>query len=110
MLRNLNYAQCLNIAPIEKTWFRLQRNILSLFIALIDKAWFYERLFFEVVIIMVEDKKTKDTMSIKISFMVYMKWTIVMLSVDFKNLKWFKFFFSLLFSFYYHFQLVEGQF
>ena len=32
MLGNLNYARCLNIAPIEKTWFGLQSNILLLFI------------------------------------------------------------------------------
>ena len=43
-----------------------------------EKAWFYERLFFEVVIVMEKDKKrynVKDTMSIKISFTHCMKWT-----------------------------------
>ena len=39
-----------------------------------EKAWFYEILFFQVVIVMVKDKKrctVKDTMSIKIDFMHY---------------------------------------
>ena len=45
MLRNLNYAQCLDIAPIEKTWFGLQRNILLLFIDPMEKTWFYEDCF-----------------------------------------------------------------
>ena len=27
MLRNLKYVQCLNIAPMEKAWFRPQWNI-----------------------------------------------------------------------------------
>ena len=39
-----------------------------------EKAWFYEILFFQVVIVILKDKKRctiKDTMSIKISFMHY---------------------------------------
>ena len=46
-----------------------------------ERAQFYERLFFEVIILMVKDKKygIKDTMSIKNSFIHYMKWTRVML-------------------------------
>ena len=38
-----------------------------------EKAWFYKRLVFEVLIVMVKDKKysIKDTMSIKISLMHY---------------------------------------
>ena len=37
-----------------------------------QKAWFYERLFFEVVIVMLKANKPiiNDTMSVKISFMV----------------------------------------
>ena len=40
-----------------------------------EKTWFYQRLSFEIVIVMVKDKKysIKDTMSIKVSFMYYMK-------------------------------------
>ena len=41
-----------------------------------EKAWFYVRLFFEEIIVMVKDKKKysiKDTMLIKLSFMHYMK-------------------------------------
>ena len=34
-----------------------QGNIASWFIAPMKKAWFYKRLFFEVVIVMVKDKK-----------------------------------------------------
>ena len=33
MLRNLNYFQCLNIAPLEKAWFRSQWNVPLWFIA-----------------------------------------------------------------------------
>ena len=53
----------------------------------IEKAWFYERLFLVVVMVMVKDKKRqyKRYMSIKISFMHYMKWTRVMLPVVFKE-------------------------
>ena len=65
ILRDLNYVKCLNIAPMKKVWFMVpmektlwpQLNIPSWFIAPIEKAWFYERLFFEVVIVMVKDKK-----------------------------------------------------
>ena len=63
-------------------WYGLwpQWNTPSWFIAPMEKAWFYERLFFEVVIVMMKDKKynMKYTVSIKISFMHYMKWTRVM--------------------------------
>ena len=38
ILRNLNFGQCLDIAPMEK-------------------AWFYEKLFFKVVIVMVKNNK-----------------------------------------------------
>ena len=64
-----------------------QWNISPWFIVAIGKTWFYERLFFEVVIIMVKDKKysAKDTMSIKISFMHYMKWARVMFPVVFEK-------------------------
>ena len=52
------------------------------------KAWFYERLFFQMIIIMAKDKKRysiADTISIKISFMLQMKWTRVMSPVVFKE-------------------------
>ena len=51
-----------------------QGNITSWFIDPIEKAWLYKRLSFEVVIVMVKDKRhiKKGTMSIKISFMHYM--------------------------------------
>ena len=40
-----------------------------------EKAWFYKRFFLEAVMAMVkkEENTIKDTMSIKISFMHYMK-------------------------------------
>ena len=43
-----------------------------------EKTWFYEKLLLEVVIV-------KDNMSIKISFMHYMKWTRVTLPVVFEE-------------------------
>ena len=63
---------------MEKTWLMVQMeyspngkgiwpqgNIVSWFIAPMEKAWFYKRLFFEVVIVMARDKKysMKDAMS-----------------------------------------------
>ena len=79
MLGNLNYFQYVNIAPMENAWFRPQWNIRSWFIALMEKAWFNERLFF----IIAKDEKIhhKYTISLKISFMDYMKWAIVLLPV-----------------------------
>ena len=44
------------MALMEKTLWP-QLNIPSWLIAPMEKAWFYERLIFEVVIIMVKDKK-----------------------------------------------------
>ena len=90
-LRNLHYVQCLNIAPMEKAWFMAlmekelwtQWNIPLWFIAPMAKARFCEILFFQVVIVMVKDKKScaiKDTISVKITFMNYrscITWTKV---------------------------------
>ena len=50
----------------------------------------------------------KDTMSIKISFMYYMKWTRVMLLVLFGEFEVVHIF-LLLFSFYYHCRFTKGQ-
>ena len=70
-----------------------------------EKSWFYERLFFEMVIVIVKGKKNtiKNTMSIKISFLVYLQWTILMLPAVFEesgavDIFFATFFFSLLFS------------
>ena len=51
-----------------------QENVTSWFIAPMEKARFYKRLFFEVVIVMVKEKKCsiKDTMSTKFSYRHYM--------------------------------------
>ena len=65
ILQNLNYVKCINIVPMKKAKFMApvekilwpQLNIPSWFIFSMEKACFYERLFFEVVIIMVKDKK-----------------------------------------------------
>ena len=55
--QELNYVQCSIIAPLEKAlWTRW--NIPSQFIAPMKKSWFYERLFFEVIV-MVKDKKIR---------------------------------------------------
>ena len=63
---NLNYVQCLNITPTEKTRFMapmeynfpekalwIQWNIPLWLIAPMEKTWFYERLFFEMVMVTV---------------------------------------------------------
>ena len=73
ILKRLNYVQCLNIAPMEKALWP-QRNITLWVIAPMQKAWFYKRLFFEVAIAMVKDKKyrIKYTTFVKISFIHYM--------------------------------------
>ena len=70
---------------MEKTFWH-QWNICPSLIAPMEKAWFYERFFFKMVIVMLKDKKKniiKDTMSVKISFMDYMKWIRVILPVVF---------------------------
>ena len=74
-----------------------------------EKAWFCEILFFQVVIVMVKDKKRctiKDTMSIKVSFILYRNcstWTRVKLPVVFEEFDM-VYVFWLLFSFDYHCQ------
>ena len=55
ILSNSNYVRCLNLAPMEKTWFMAPVEYTSWFIAQMEKAWFYEGLFFKVVIAMVKD-------------------------------------------------------
>ena len=65
-----------------------QWKIPSWFTAPMEKAqWLYKKLFFEVVIVMAKDNKTqhKIAMSIKISFMHYMKWERIMLPVVFEE-------------------------
>ena len=56
ILRNLNCVQCLNKAPIEIALWP-QWNIPSWFTTPKEKVRFYERVFLEVVIAMVKDKK-----------------------------------------------------
>ena len=76
-----------------------------------EKAWSYERMCFEVITVMVKDKKMqykKYTISIKISFMYYMKWKRVMFLVIFEEFQ-IVYIFLLLFSFHLHCQLVKGQ-
>ena len=57
---------------------------------------------------MVKKKYTTDTMSIKISFMNYIKWTRVMLPVVFEEFE-LVCVFLLFFSFHCHYQLIKGQ-
>ena len=47
-----------NIAPMEEALSR-QWNILPLFIAPIKKTCFYERFFFEMIMVMVKDKEVQ---------------------------------------------------
>ena len=71
-----------------------------------EKAWFYEKMFFQVVIVKVKEKKRcpiKDTMLVKISFMHYRNYitsTRVKLPVVFEEF-YMVYIFWLLFSFYY---------
>ena len=46
------------IQPKWKRHYGPQENVASWFIGPMEKAWFYKRLFFEVVIVMVKEKKT----------------------------------------------------
>ena len=58
---------------MEKTLWPLW-SITPLFLAPMEEARFYEKLFFELVIVIVKDKYSmKDKMPIKISFVHYMK-------------------------------------
>ena len=89
----------------------LRINICSWFRAPMEKAWFYERMCFEVITVMVKVKKMQYkeyTISMKISFMYYMKWTRVMFLVIFEEFQ-IAYIFLLLFSFHFHCQLVKGQ-
>ena len=87
---------------MEKTLSQ-QWNASPSLIAPIEKTWFYEGFFFGMVMVML-----KDTMSVKISFMHYMKWIRVMLPIVFEE---FKLVCTLLlfFSCHYHCQLLKGQ-
>ena len=67
---------------MEKTLWR-QWNIPLWLIAPVEKAWFYKRFFFEVVMFMVI-YSIKYTMSVKINFTHYMKCTRVTLPVGFE--------------------------
>ena len=58
----------------KKLWSKW--SITPLFLAPMEKAQLYDKLLFELVIVMVKDKKKysiKDKMSIKIILMHYMK-------------------------------------
>ena len=70
ILRNLNYVQCLNLAPMEKEWFLTSMEYshngkgtvaamehTPMIYSPVKKAWFYKKIFFEVVMAMVKDKR-----------------------------------------------------
>ena len=121
-LRNLHYLQCLNIAPVEKALFMAlmekelwpQWNMPSWFTVSVEKVWFYEILFFQVVILMVKNKKRcaiRDTMSIKINVMHhrnYIMWTRIKLPVVFEEFDTI-YIFWLFFYFHCYCQLIKGQ-
>ena len=67
-----------------------------------EKAWFYERFLFEVVMVMVKDKKIQyKTRNLnKISFMHYMKLTRVMSQVVFEEFELVHVFFPIFFFFF----------
>ena len=86
-MKNAKFMTQWNIAPMENALWP-KGSISSLFIAPMENAWFYERLFFEVATAMVKDKKMQCKIyrvSIKIGCMPYMKWTRVMLPVVFEE-------------------------
>ena len=73
-----------------------------------EKAWIYEILFYQVVIVMVKDK---DRCTIKDIFMHcrnYIRWTRVKLPVVFEEFDM-VYIFWLLFTFNYYSQLVKDQ-
>ena len=102
-----------SMAPMDKKRWP-QWNIPSQFMNPMEKVSFYEILFFQMVIVMVKDKKRctiKDKMSIKISFIRYrnyITWTRVKLPVVFEEFD-LVYVFWLRFSFHYHCQLVKDQ-
>ena len=71
LLPNITYAI---MRTIQKK-LNCNNHIQQLNIASMEETWFYERLFFEVVIVIGKDKKQsiKDTKSTKMSFMVYVR-------------------------------------
>ena len=107
--QELNYVQCSIIAPLEKAlWTRW--NIPSQFIAPMKKPWFYERLFFEVIV-MVKDKKIRykryDVNQNQFQALHEMDKSNV--TSSFRGIWNGLYFFLLLFAFRYHCQLVKGQ-
>ena len=120
VLRNLNYDQCLNIgqceghgfgpvkySPNEKDIMASMEYTLTVR-APVEKTLFFERLFFEVVIIIVKYKKIqhKRYNVNKNCFMPYMKRARIMLPVAFEEFEMAYLLFVLI-SF--HYQLVKGQ-
>ena len=90
----------------------------------LEKGWFYERLIFKVVIVMVKDKRysIKYKMLVKIILKRHMKWARVMLPVVFEEFETFVIIITitiiiiiiiiiilLLFTFHYHCKLVKDH-
>ena len=73
-----------------------------------EKAWFYEILFFHVVIVMVKDKKDALEKFSFIYYRNYITWTRVKLPVVFEEFD-LVYVFWFLFSFNYRCQLVKGR-
>ena len=75
-----------------------------------ETVWFYEILIFQVVIVMVKDKKygIKHAKPGKTILIHYLKWTRVMLQVVSKELELVCIFFAI-FSFHFNCQSVKGQ-
>ena len=102
--RNLNYARCLNIAPLEMTWFMVPVEYIPNGKGIIIPIEYTLMVYSPNGKVMVlwkivfqsgnglgkKLKKRyviKDAMSVKISFMHYMKWARVILPVVFEGFK-----------------------
>ena len=93
------------MAPMEYTqWF----------IAPMEKAWFYERFFIEVVMIKYKNAMAKvkkiqyKRYNVNKNFLYYMKWTSVMLPIVFEEFE-LACIFLLFFSFHCNCQLVKDE-
>ena len=91
--RTLNYLAKWLSVRLQTKWFWVPVQL-----QLLENAWFYERLFLKLVMIMVKKCSVKDTLSVKISFIHYLKKIRAMLPVAFEEFGLI-YMFKLLFSF-----------
>ena len=84
------------------SWFLIKGIPSILRFTPMEKAWFYEKLFSEVVMVMVKDKKIHKRYNFNqnkfYALLSYMMWTRVMLPIVFRELKVVQLYFFTLFS------------